>query len=296
MTQSNEVSVREASGITDIAEDARAREAYNRLYAQSLPIARSGDESTLDLYFGAFESSLNDAETKYNYAVTENKPDAVELGVKLSEAVVDYSASLDVKYDVVEDAEAETLLPEVNLNEDETDALAFPIDAARQVEGGNQDVTFRLMQLFRAILDVETQLAQSDSDLELATALARAREEYRWTKEYAVDTGADQVGLNEEERAAAERAASGEEEEAEAAPPNENMQAILEKQIADQRALEEAERAEAIRIAEEESAAAEAAAAEQEAQRAAAEAAAKKASDEAAQADALMALLEAQEA
>lgn len=58
MAQSNEVSVRESDGITEIAQSARLKEAYNRLYAQSLPIARSGDEATLDLYFGAIKSNF----------------------------------------------------------------------------------------------------------------------------------------------------------------------------------------------------------------------------------------------
>jgi hypothetical protein len=37
------------------------------------------------------------------------------------------------------------------------------------------------MQLFDNILDIEQQLIDSDGDLEVKTALARAREEYRWT-------------------------------------------------------------------------------------------------------------------
>jgi hypothetical protein len=43
MAQSDEVSVREAEGITEVAASARKVEAYNRLYAEALPIARSGD-------------------------------------------------------------------------------------------------------------------------------------------------------------------------------------------------------------------------------------------------------------
>jgi hypothetical protein len=51
------------------------------------------------------------------------------------------------------------------LDEDEEDALAFPIDTARATEGGQADVKFRLMQLFRAILDVEAILAENEGDL-----------------------------------------------------------------------------------------------------------------------------------
>jgi hypothetical protein len=152
MAQSNEVSVREAEGITDIAEQARFAESYNRLYATALPLARAGDQDTLDLYFEAIQSTLEDAETKYNYAVTQNDDNATALGVTLSEAIIDFQSSLDVQYDVVEDAEAEALLPEVELDEDEQDALAFPVDTARQQEGGQNDVQFRLMQLFDSML------------------------------------------------------------------------------------------------------------------------------------------------
>jgi hypothetical protein len=295
MTNSNEISVREAAGITDIAEQARQQEAYNRLYAQSLPLAREQDDSTLELYFGAIKQTFDDAEAKYNYSVTEKKADAVERGVALAEALVDYTASLDVQYDVVEDAEQERLLPEVTLDEDEQDALAFPIDTSRQVEGGQDDVDFRLKQLFRSILEVEAQLAASDGDLEMQSALARAREEYRWSKEYAVDTGPQQAGLTPEEKEAAERAASGEAEEVEAEEPNEEMAAKLEAQIAEQRAKEQEAREAAVKAAEEEAAAAKAEQERLEAEKEEAAAAAEKANQESAAADALMALLAAQE-
>jgi hypothetical protein len=127
--------------------------------------------------------------------------------------------------------------------------------------------------------------------------LARVREEYRWTKEYALDTGADQVGLSDEEREAAEKAASGEsqEEEVQGTEPNADDAARLQKQIEDQRAAEQAAREEAVRIAEEEAAAAAAEAKRLEEEKAAAAAAAEKAKKEQEQADALMALLNAQD-
>jgi len=69
MAQSTEVSVREAEGISEIAESARNEEAYNRIYAQALPIARAGDYSTLDIFFSAIKAQLDEAEKKYNYAI-----------------------------------------------------------------------------------------------------------------------------------------------------------------------------------------------------------------------------------
>jgi hypothetical protein len=80
MAQSTEVSVREATGIEEIAQEARNAEAYNRLYAQALPLARAGNEDTLDLFFGAIKQTLNDTEKLYNYAVAENAADAVPKG------------------------------------------------------------------------------------------------------------------------------------------------------------------------------------------------------------------------
>jgi hypothetical protein len=72
MAQSTEVSVREAEGIADIAENARNAEAYNRLYAQTLPIARAGDKDQLKLVWSAIKETFEDAENKFNYAVEKN--------------------------------------------------------------------------------------------------------------------------------------------------------------------------------------------------------------------------------
>jgi hypothetical protein len=71
--------------------------------------------------------------------------------------------------------------------------------------------------------------------------LAKARETYTWSKDYAINTLVDQVGLSEEEKAAAQKAASGEvqEDAIEAVAVSADEEAKLKKQIADQRALEQ---------------------------------------------------------
>jgi hypothetical protein len=297
MSRSTEVSVREAEGITEIAEEARAAEAYNRLYAEALPIARGGDQDALDIYFGAVFEQLREAEREYNWAVDQNKPDAIERGVELAEALVDSEAGLDVQYDVVDAADQESLLPEVVLTEDEEDALMFPIDAARSTEGGQADVTFRLMQLYDTVIDAEFNLRNDSEDSELQTALARAREEYRYTKEYAIDTAAQQEGATPEEIAAAERAASGEVDDGiEEVAIDTAVAEELERQIAEQRAEEQRIRLEAVAKAEEELAAAQAEADRLAAEEAAAAEAAAAAAAEKEQADALFALIEAQQA
>jgi hypothetical protein len=104
---SDGVSVRETEAIKDLAKNAREQEAYNRVYSAALPLAReaqsSEDSLPLDMFFAAVKSQFEDAETNYNWAVAENKTDAAELAIVFDEALVDYSASLDVQYDVIED-------------------------------------------------------------------------------------------------------------------------------------------------------------------------------------------------
>lgn len=96
IAQDTEVSVRESDGIIGIAEIAKNEESYNRLYAQALPIARTGDDNNLKLYFEAIKSEFDDAEKAYNYALAENLPDALQKGIKMAETLADYQASLDV--------------------------------------------------------------------------------------------------------------------------------------------------------------------------------------------------------
>jgi hypothetical protein len=131
MSNSTEISVREADGVAEIGTSAANAEAYNRLYVESLPIARTGDTDTLDIYFEAIEQQLKDAEKEYNYSVDKKKNDVNERKTQFKVALIDYTASLDVRFDVVEAADQESLLPEVVLDEDEEDALAFPVDTAR---------------------------------------------------------------------------------------------------------------------------------------------------------------------
>lgn len=292
MAQSTEVSVREADGIERIATDARYVEAYNRIYAQALPIARSADPDALAIYFEAIDGTLKEAEKQYNFAVAESKADATERGVEFAEALNDYTAGLDVQFDVVEAVEQENLLPGIVLTEDDEDALNFPIDAARSVEGGASDVQFRLMQLFDEVIEKEFDLQAESGDAELQEALARAREHYRWTKEYALETAAEQAGATPEEIAAAQRAASGEPEPLPVVEIDQDLAAQLEAEIAAQRAEEQR-----IKLAKVEAAQAELDAANAEAERLAKEQAEKEAAAAAAaaekeKADALYALIQ----
>jgi len=43
-------------------------EVYNALYDEALPIAKTGDEMELDMYFETIEKNFNNAENAYNAA------------------------------------------------------------------------------------------------------------------------------------------------------------------------------------------------------------------------------------
>lgn len=75
-------------------------EAYNRLYAEAMPIARGGDEMEFEMYFAALEAQFQSIETDYNWAVAEKKPEAAELGKQFDKALLDFNAALDVQFDV----------------------------------------------------------------------------------------------------------------------------------------------------------------------------------------------------
>lgn len=53
-----DISVRETDALKDLAQTAREQEAYNRLYAEALPIARGGDEMEFEMYFAALENAF----------------------------------------------------------------------------------------------------------------------------------------------------------------------------------------------------------------------------------------------
>lgn len=134
------------------------------------------------------------------------------------------------------------------MTEDEQDALAFPIDTARQVEDGQKDVIFRLKSLFETVIAAEFAYGAND-DIEFANALARAKEDYRYTKEYATDTYTQQVGLTEEEIKAIEDAralAESGDDGIAVVEVDEDAAKALQEQIAKQREEEQRIKAELV--------------------------------------------------
>jgi hypothetical protein len=100
MADSPDVSVRETESIRALAKSTREQEAYNRLYAEALPIARAGNQMEFEMYFEALESQFQAVERDYNWAVAENKPEQAELGEAFDKALLDFNAALDVEFDV----------------------------------------------------------------------------------------------------------------------------------------------------------------------------------------------------
>jgi hypothetical protein len=204
---SDEVSLRETESILELAQAARANEAYNRLYAEALPIARGGNEMEFETYFAALEAQFGEIETDYNWAVAEKLPEATELGLAFDKALIDFNAALDVQFDVIEDVGAEQLIPEVTLTEDEEDDLRLPVKTARDKEGGGADIKELLKRLFDDVTSLETKLGKDKENRDTQTALGRARTVFDFTKTYAQETAAKQLGATAEDIAAAAAAA-----------------------------------------------------------------------------------------
>jgi hypothetical protein len=202
------VSMRETGAIKDLAKSAQARESYNRVFAEALPLAReaqaSGDDMPLDMFFSAVKSQFEKAETEYNWALAEKKPNVLALAAIFDEALVDYSASLDVAYDVVEAVQQENLLPEIVLTEDEEDEIKVPVDAARAETGGQATIEKLFMSLFDVIIKNEENLSKDKESVAFQNALARSKAEYSFTESYEKSTAAKQEGLTPEEKLAAE--------------------------------------------------------------------------------------------
>jgi hypothetical protein len=89
------------------------------------------------------------------------------LGIIFYEALNDYEAGLKVRFDVISKVESEALLPEIVLTEDETDALKFPIDRDRNIEGGQEKVDKTLMEFFETMLQFENLLADDPQSVQL---------------------------------------------------------------------------------------------------------------------------------
>jgi hypothetical protein len=153
-------------------------------------------------------------------------------------------------------------------------------------------VTFRLMGLFDVLTALENAFAIDSTNLQLAAELARAKENYRYTKQYAVATAAAQEGATPEEIAAAQREASGEAGKAPEVEIDVSAAQALEEKIKAQRAEEQRLKLELVNKAKAELETAQREAARLEKERQDAAEAAAKADEAKKQSDALIALMQ----
>lgn len=194
LANSDEVSVRETESILELAQTAKSKESYNRLFAEALPIARGGNQMEFDAYFEALNAQFADIETDLNYAVVEEKDNIAELQEEFDRALLDFNAALDVQFDVPEAVNAEELMPEVTLSEDEESDLQVPITTFRETDGGDVDIHELLKSLFDDVLDYENQLLKDKENRDIQDALGRARVVYEHSTDYADATVDTQVG------------------------------------------------------------------------------------------------------
>jgi hypothetical protein len=155
LANSDEVSVRETESILALAESAKEKESYNRLYAAVLPIVRGGNQMEFEMYFEALASQFADIEADLDWAVLYERPELPELQEEFDKALIDRRAALDVQFDVPEAVNAEELMPEVTLTEDEEMDLQAPITTFRETDGGDADIHALLKSLFDDVLDYE---------------------------------------------------------------------------------------------------------------------------------------------
>jgi hypothetical protein len=193
LSVSDEVSVRETESIHLIAKAAKENEAYNRVYAEALPIARGGNDMEFDMYFEALDSQFETAEIDYNWAVEAARDDVAAYGEAFDKALLEANAALDVKFSVKEDVGQEALIPEVVLTEAEEADLKTPIDGFRLEAGGDVKVRDLLKGLFDNVTALENDLAKDKENAEVQTAFSRARTIYTFSTSHAESTASTQV-------------------------------------------------------------------------------------------------------
>lgn len=100
------------------------------------------------------------------------------------------------------------------MSDDSKDDLRAQIKPLRAKEGGAGDIEQLLIRKFDANQVLEAQYRQNKEDSAIATAVATAREEYRFLKAYATETAAQQSGAKSESQKEAAKAAEEAKKEA----------------------------------------------------------------------------------
>jgi len=100
------------------------------------------------------------------------------------------------------------------LSDDSKDQLRAQIKPLRAKEGGANDIEKLLIARFDGNQVLEAQYRQNKEDSAIATAVATAREEYRFLKAYAKETAGSQAGKQTEAQKEAAKAAEAQKKEA----------------------------------------------------------------------------------
>jgi hypothetical protein len=150
-------------------------------------MAIANEEMETRTYFEAIENDYLRAEAAYDEAVAAKSKKQGELGRAYDRALLVYNASLDVAFDLEEAVRQAQLIPEVQLDEDTTDALEKNILAAREA-GDSETVRALQKDKYDAVTRLEGELANDKQNTDIAKELAAAREEYDFVKRVVKET------------------------------------------------------------------------------------------------------------
>jgi hypothetical protein len=195
LTKGDDISVREKEQLAEIKLEAERQDAYNSIYDEAYPLAIAGEEMELSTFFVSIENDYLRAEAAYDEATAKKSKKAAELGIAYDKALLVYNAALDVEFDLEEAVRQAQLIPEVELDEDTTDALSKTILDARN---NNDTTTVKALQKdkYDEVTRLEGELANDKQNTDIANDLAAAREEYDYVKRVVKET------QTEEEKAA----------------------------------------------------------------------------------------------
>lgn len=100
------------------------------------------------------------------------------------------------------------------MSDDSKDDLRAQIKPLRAKEGGAKNIEALMITKFDANQVLEAEYRANKEDSAIATAVATAREEYRFLKSYATETAAQQSGPKSDSQKEQEKAAEAAKKEA----------------------------------------------------------------------------------
>lgn len=198
------ISSAEAHQLHDIADRTLARESFNNLYKEALPIVKAaldtGDAMEEEIYFESIEKNYRKAQAAYDDCKSkavackeEDLPKKLEAAKKALRA---YNASLDVKFKAEEAAKADELVPEQELTEDEVDGIVDAIAAWRKKEEGPSLIQAFLIEKYDELVEYEKQYSNKTEDMALLQSVAHSRKVFEAAEAEEETSRPDQVKGN----------------------------------------------------------------------------------------------------